>query len=192
MKRLVLALMLASVTVPLSQAAETFRLDKEHANVVFLVDHVGLSKMIGRFTDVDGQFTFDESNLEANKVTVTIKTESVDTNHKARDDHLRSVDFFNAKEFPTMTFVSTRVEKTGEKTGKLHGNLTLLGVTKPVVLDVTFNKRGEHPVARYNKVIAAGFSARGTVKRSDFGMKFALGGVGDEVQILIEVEGTKI
>jgi polyisoprenoid-binding protein YceI len=192
MRRLAFALMIAVFACPTARAAETFKIDKDHTNIVFLVDHLGYSKMVGRFTDFEGQFTFDESSLEANKVTVTIKAESVDTNHKARDDHLRSVDFFNAKEFPTMTFVSTRVERTGEKTGKLHGNVTLLGVTKQVVLDVTFNKRAEHPLPRYNKVMTAGFSARGSIKRSDFGMKFALGGVGDEIQLIIEVEGAKV
>jgi polyisoprenoid-binding protein YceI len=192
MHRLVLAVVLAVFALAPARAAETFKIDKDHSNIVFLVDHLGYSKMVGRFTEFEGQFTFDEANLAANKVTVTIKAESVDTNHKARDDHLRSVDFFNAKEFPTLSFVSTRVEKTGEKTGKLHGNVTLLGVTKPVVLDVTFNKRAEHPLPRYNKLMTAGFSARGSLKRSDFGMKFALGGVGDEIQLIIEVEGAKV
>lgn len=186
-------MLLASVALGAPAIAqENFKVDVTHTNIVFLVDHLGYSKMIGRFTDFEGTFTFDEQNVGANKVSITVKTASVDTNHKGRDDHLRSADFFNAKEFPTMTFVSTRVEKTGDKVGKLHGNLTLLGVTKPLVLDVTFNKMAPHPLPAYNKILTAGFSARGSLKRSDFGMRYALGGVGDEITLLIECEGAKM
>lgn len=173
-------------------AAENFKVDPAHAFAVFIVNHLGYSNVIGRFNEIEGSFTFDEGNLAANKVSVTIKTASVDTNDKARDNHLRSADFFNSKEFPTMTFVSTRVEKTGDKTGKLHGNLTLLGVTKAITLDVTFNKMAPHPLPPYKQILTAGFSARGSVKRSEFGMRYALGGVGDDIALLIEVEGAKM
>jgi polyisoprenoid-binding protein YceI len=175
-----------------ADAADNFKVDQTHTNFVFLVDHLGYSKMVGRFLDFEGTFTFDENDVAANKINLTIKTASVDTNHKGRDDHLRSPDFFNVKEFPTMTFISTKIEKTGEKSGKVTGNLTLLGVTKPVTLDVVFNKLAPHPLPAYNKIVTSGFSARGTLKRSDFGMRFALGGLGDEIQLIVEVEGAKM
>ena len=144
--------------------------------------------MIGRFNTVGGDISFDKDAVEKSTVSVTIDTTSVDTNHAKRDEHLRSPDFFNAKEFPKMTFKSTTIEKTGDKTGKLHGDLTMLGVTKPVVLDVTFNKDGVSPAS---KLETAGFSARGTVKRTEFGMKYGAPAIGDDIQLLIEIEAVK-
>ena len=90
-----------------------------------------------------------------------------------------------------MTFVSTGVEKTGEKTGKLLGDLTLLGVTKPVTLDVTFHRVAPHPLNSYNHVLTAGFSAQATIKRSEFGMKYGLKGLSDDIEIILEVEAAK-
>ena len=168
--------------------AADFAIDKAHTNIVFMVTHLGYSRMIGRFDDFKGDLTFDPKNVEKSKVNVTINTASVNTHHEARDKHLRSPDFFNAKEFPQMTFVSTGIEKTGDKTGKILGNLTLLGVTKPVALDVTFNSMRKHPLPQYKGIMTTGFSARTKIKRSDFGMKFALGGIGDEIDIMLEVE----
>ena len=169
-------------------AAAEFNIDKAHTNILFMVTHLGYSKMIGRFDDFKGDLTFDPQSVEKSRVNVAINTASVNTNHAARDKHLRSPDFFNAKEFPQMTFVSTGVEKTGAKTGKILGNLTLLGVTKPVALNVTFNSMRKHPLPQYKGIMTTGFSARTKIKRSDFGMKFALGGIGDEVEIVLEVE----
>lgn len=103
----------------------------------------------------------------------------------------RSPGFFNATEFPTMSFASSKVEKTGERSARMTGNMTLLGVTKPVTLDVTFNKKAEHPLPQYNKILTAGFSMRGKLKRSEFGMKYALGGLGNEIELIIEAEGHK-
>jgi polyisoprenoid-binding protein YceI len=88
-----------------------------------------------------------------------------------------------------MTFVSTGIEKTSDKTSKLTGDLTLLGVTKPVTLDITFNNMAPHPLPAYNGVMVAGFSARGKLKRSDFGMSYATPGVGDDIELWLEVEG---
>ncbi len=122
-------------------------------------------------------------------MTLTIQTASVDTAVGDRDDHLRSPDFFNAEEFPTIEFVSTGVTKTGDKTGTLAGNLTMLGVTKPVTLDVTFNKVGPHPNPQMAGVEVAGFSASTTVKRSEFGMNTFVPAVGDDIELWIEVEG---
>ncbi|MCW2238671.1 YceI family protein [Azospirillum canadense] len=173
---------------PASAAPVTYKIDPAHLSVAFIVNHVGFSNVIGRFNTAAGDVTFDKDAVEKSAVNVSIDTASVDTNHAKRDDHLRSPDFFNAKEFPKLTFKSSKIEKTGAKTGKLYGDLTMLGVTKPVVLDVTFNNEGVSPASKLETV---GFSARGTVKRTDFGMKYGAPAIGDEIQLLIEAEAVK-
>lgn len=187
----------ALVAAAAPAAAETFKVDITHSSFVFSANHIGYTNVLGMFRDWEGEFTFDQKAPEATKVKITVKTESVDTNDRrlqaqggirGRDEHLRSADFFNVKEFPTMTFESTKVEKTGEKTAKLHGNITLLGQTKPVVFDVTFNKVAPHPVPAYKGVLTAGFSIRGTIKRSEWGMKTGVPAVGDEIPLMIEIE----
>ncbi|MBK3733781.1 polyisoprenoid-binding protein [Azospirillum brasilense] len=191
MKRLLSAAALSAlVALPLTaQAAPVaYKLDPAHTAVVFIVDHLGFAKAMGRFNTVAGELSFDKDAADKSSLSVTIDTTSVDTNHAKRDEHLKSPDFFNAKEFPKMTFKSTKIEKTGDKTGKLHGDLTLLGVTKPVVLDVSFNKDGVSPASKMDTV---GFSARGTIKRSDFGMKYGVPNIGDDIQIIIESEAVK-
>ncbi|BAI74675.1 protein (plasmid) [Azospirillum sp. B510] len=191
-KTLFAAVLFAATAVgtvaPAFAAPVNYKIDPAHTAVAFIVNHVGFSNVIGRFNTVGGDITFDKDAVEKSVVTVTIDTTSVDTNHAKRDEHLRSPDFFNAKEFPKLTFKSTKIEKTGEKTGKLHGDLTMLGVTKPVVLDITFNKDGVSPAS---KLETAGFSARGTVKRTDFGMKYGAPAIGDDIQLLIEIEAVK-
>lgn len=185
----------AAATAPAT--AETFKVDITHSSFLFSANHIGYTNVFGIFRDWGGEFTFDPKAPEQTKVRIEVKTESLDTNDlrlqaqggiRGRNEHLRSGDFFNVKEFPTMVFESTKVEKTGEKTGKLHGNITLLDQTKPVVLDVTFNKVAPHPVPAYKGVLTAGFSIRGTIKRSDFGMKFGVPAVSDEVALIIEIE----
>ncbi|CAO3455573.1 Protein yceI precursor [Azospirillum argentinense] len=191
MKRLLAtAALSALVALPMTvQAAPVaYKLDPAHTAVVFIVDHLGFAKAMGRFNTVAGELSFDKDAADKSSLSVTIDTTSVDTNHAKRDEHLKSPDFFNAKEFPKMTFKSTKIETTGDKTGKLHGDLTLLGVTKPVVLDVTFNKDGVSPASKQETV---GFSARGTIKRSDFGMKYGVPNIGDDIQIIIESEAVK-
>ncbi len=174
-----------------AQAAEQFKIDPAHTNIVFIVNHLGYSDMIGQFQEFEGEFTFDQNDHSKGMVSLNIKTASVDTDHQARDDHLRSPDFFNAAEFPEMTFKSTSVSSNGDKKLRVTGDLTMLGLTKPVTLDVDVNDVKPHPLPQYNGVLVAGFSARSTIKRSDFGMKFALGGIGDEIRLLLEVEGHK-
>ncbi|MET4701233.1 polyisoprenoid-binding protein YceI [Constrictibacter sp. MBR-5] len=188
---LAIAAAFLSIGAAAPAAAADFKLDPDHTMAVFVVNHLGYSNMIGRFNDVSGTFSFDPATPEKAKISMAIDTASVDTDHKRRDDHLRGPDFFNAQEFPQMTFESTKVEVTGERTGKVTGDLTLLGVTKPVTLDVTFNKMEPHPLPPYNKVLTAGFSVRGTIKRSDFGMTYFLPAVGDEIQLMLEVEGAE-
>lgn len=183
------ALLTAAVfTVPALAEPVAYKLDPSHTAVAFSVNHLGFSTVLGRFNTVAGNLVFDQANVANSKVDVTIDAASVDTNFAKRDDHLRSGDFFNTKEFAKLTFKSTKVEKTGDNTGTVTGDLTLLGVTKPVTLTVTFNKAG---VSAASKLDTVGFSARGTVKRSDFGMKYLVPYVSDDIQIQIETEATK-
>ena len=195
MRKTVLALaMLGFVSLTgerLAQAAESFTIDQTHSNIVFLINHLGYSRMIGQFQDFEGSLTFDDANVGNSALEIAIKTASVDTDHQKRDDHLRSPDFFNAAEFPEMTFKSTKIEKTGANTGRVTGDLTLLGTTKPVTLEVTFNKKAAHPLPQYNGVMVAGFSARTSLMRSEWGMKTFVPNLGDEIEIWLEVEAHK-
>jgi len=168
--------------------AERYVFDTAHTNVLFFVSHLGFSRMQGEFRTFDGGFTFDSENVGGSSTEVTIDTASVDTDHEGLDKHLRSADFFNVGKFPTMTFVSSGIERTGDNTGQITGTLTMLGVAKPVTLDVTFNKAGVHPI---NGSYVAGFSARGSIKRSDFGMTYGVPAIGDDVEIVLEVEGVR-
>ena len=168
---------------PTVQAADTYALDKPHTQIKFSVNRGGWTRIAGWFSKFDGSVNFDEADVGKSSVNATIQTGSINTGFAKRDAHLRSPDFFNAKEFPTMTFKSTKIEKTGAKTGIMSGNLTMLGVTKPVTLDVVFNRKAISP---RNKKTFAGFTAKGKINRADFGMKFILKAVSNEVQIEIQ------
>lgn len=182
----VAALVGSAVSAPV-QAAETYKIDPAHAFVYYKANHFGWSNNMGRFNKVSGSIVLDEKNPGASKVTVEIDAASVDTNHAARDKHLRSADFFNAKEFPTIKFVSTKIVKTGAKTGRMTGNLTMLGVTKPVSMDFKWNRRGKH---FRTKKTHTGFSAQVTINRSDWGMKkFPAAAIGHKITLMLEIEG---
>lgn len=190
-KTLTAAGALAALTLaPAAQAApETFTIDRTHSNVVFMIDHLGYSNMIGQFQDYDGEFTFDPEDPAAAKVAFTIQAGSIDTDHAKRDEHLAGPDFLNAAEYPTITFESTGVETTGESSGKLIGDLTMHGRTHEIVLDVTFNKMAPNPLPQYDDILTAGFSARGTIARSKWGVDAYVPAVGDEMTLFIEIEG---
>ncbi len=175
-----------SFAAPADAAPTQYELEKPHTQIMFFVNHMGVSFSHGEFTDFSGDFTYDPENPAAGSATVSIKTASLEMNHEKWNAHLKNEDFFNVEKFPAMTFESTGVEVTGENTAQLTGNLTMLGVTNPVTLDVTFNGAGVHP---YNKKNIIGFTATGTLKRSEFGMEYGIPNVGDEVEIRIEVEG---
>lgn len=171
----------------LPAAAETYTIDKGHTHILFEVSHLGFSTTHGEFLEFDGEFDFDPDAPENSRISVTIDTASIDTGHAERDEHLRNADFFDVEEYPTMTFETTGVEVTGENTAELTGDLTLLGVTQPVTLDVQLNAMGPHP---FQDKTVAGFTATGTINRSDFGMTYAAPAVGEEVDIVIEMEAS--
>jgi polyisoprenoid-binding protein YceI len=153
--------------------------------VLFTYSHFGLSNITGRFGDVSGTFAFDAANPAASSIQVTIPIASVSMGVPKLDEHLKSPDFFDAAQYPDATFASNAVTAAGEGRWKVAGDLTLHGVTKPVVLDVTVNYVGPHPM---NKAPVAGFDATTTIRRSDFGVDRMIPGVPDEVRIRITLE----
>ena len=179
----------ALLTSGMAQAAETYKMDTEgsHAFIQFKIQHLGFSWLLGRFNTFDGEFVLDQKNIENSKVKVTIDVASVDSNHGERDKHLRGKDFFEAAKYPEATFVSTRVEKTGEKTAKITGDFTLKGVTKPVTLDAEYIGGGKDPWGGYRQ----GFEATTQLKLKDFGIDYNLGPASEVVDIYISVEGIR-
>ena len=152
LKKTFAALALGTALLGAGQAmAADYAIDKQgqHAFVNFKISHLGYSWLYGTFKDFDGSFTFDEKNPEASKVNVTLKTESVDTNHAERDKHIRSADFLNVSKNPTATFKSTSVKSTGKDSADITGDLTLNGVTKPVVIAAKFIGQGDDPWGGY-------------------------------------------
>lgn len=183
---LALALFATPVVAETPVNANTYEIDTSHTYLGFAIDHLGFSTTYGRFTDVSGTITFNEESPEASSVEVRIVPASLYTGHEERDKHVRGKDFLNVEEFPEMSFKSTAIERTGEKTGKITGDLTLHGVTKPVTLDAAFTKMGDYPMQEGVKAI--GFDATGSLKRSDFGIETYLPAIGDEVTITISLE----
>lgn len=175
------ALAAAGLTRP-AQAAEKYTLDKIHSSIHLKVQHKGAGYVFGRFDDFSGSIELDRQAPENSSIQITVQASSVNTGFEKRDQHLRSPDFLNAKQFPTITFRSTAVERTGEQTAAVTGELTLLGRTASVTA------QAEHTGSQGELV---GFEARFNLRRSDWGMKFMVGPLGDEVELLILVEGKK-
>ena len=186
MKTLLLSAGLCGSAMPGAASATTYDIDIVHSHIAFFIDHLGFAKVIGTANDFSGSFTFDAANPEASSLTASVKVASIDTNSTQRDGDIQGADWFNATEFPEITFVGTAFAKTGETTGTITGDLTIAGVTKPATLEVKFNKEGENP---WSGLHFAGFSAQAMIKRSDFGMQAAQGMIGDEVVIYLEIEG---
>lgn len=180
---LVAALALASTTAFADPV--TFELDPAHTNVVASWSHLGFSNPAAHFGDVDGTLVYDAENLAASSVEVSIPLSGLDGHTEAFNEHLRSADLFDAARYPTIEFTSTKVEALGDKALRVTGDLTIKGITMPAVLDVTLNGQGEHPMAGKP---AIGFDASATIKRSDYGIAYAIPAVGDEIEIRITTE----
>lgn len=166
-------------------ASGNYVLDTSHANVIFNIGHMGFSRYFGRFNTLNGTLAFDAEHPENSKLAITIDVDSIDTNNAKLEGELKSSQWFDTAQHPKATFTSTRVEKLTDTTGKLYGDLTLHGITKSVVLDVTFNGSGMKPKVN---VQALGFSAQGQINRSEFGISQYIPMVGDTVALTIEVE----
>lgn len=173
-----------------AKAADTYALDVKggHYYAGFEISHLGFSTMHGRFDKLDGTITYDAANPAASSVNIVIQATSVNTNHAKRDGHLNSPDFFNTAEFPEITFVSTKIEPGANGTAKVTGDLTMVGVTKSITLDAKTIKVGAHP---FNKSPIAAWSARGTLKRSDFGISYGLPAIGETVTLVLDIEAKK-
>jgi len=167
-----------------------WQIDSAHSHIQFSVRHMMISTVRGRFNEFSGTVAFDEDNPTSSTIDVTIDVTSIDTREQQRDDHLRSPDFFDAANFPNMTFKSKQIEKTGDNNGRLIGDLTIKDITKEVALDVEYAGQAQSPWGTTN----AGFSASGSIDRKEFGLTWnqalETGGilVGDRIKIDIEVE----
>jgi len=169
-----------------AQAAPvTYKLDPSHTMVLFSWNHFGFSNPTANLGIGEGTVVYDEAKPANSSVEVSLPLANLDTHVSALDEHLKKPDFFDAAKYPVVTFRSTRVEPLGGNKFKVTGDLTVHGVTKPVVLDATLNKAGMQPML---KVPAIGFDATATIKRSDFGMGAYVPNVSDEVQIRITTE----
>lgn len=181
----VAALFTLAAAAPAFAEPETYELDPTHTYPSFEVNHLGFSVMRGVFTSTKGTLTLDDA-AKKGSVEATIDVASVSTGYGKRDDHLRSKDFFNAEQFPTMSFKADGFAWNAKPT-QVAGSLTLLGVTKPVTLDVEPTKCD----TRIDKVFVCGAVVSTTIKRSDFGMKTYVPYISDDIKVQIEVEAAK-
>lgn len=190
-RTIVLAALCATISLPAYAEPHRYELDPEHTTIAFTVQHLKFADTLGLFAEVRGGFTYDKETQELSDVTVTVNAASLTTLHAARDKHVRSDDFLNVKSFPTITFTATGGQATNNTTGRVTGNLTLLGQTRPLALDVKLVGEGQYPFG--HKRFVLGLSARGSLNRSDFGMSYGVknGLVGNEVQLLIETEAMR-
>lgn len=166
-------------------AAGEYAIDPSHTNVLFRLAHLGYSGYMGRFNKIEGKIELDPKDLTKTSLDVTIDAASVDVNHEKLANEIKDKEVFDTATYPTITFKSTKLEQKDATHGTVTGDLTFHGVTKPVTLDVTLNGVGNHPM---NQKPMLGFSATGTIKRSDFGVSKWLPMVGDQVQLIIETE----
>ncbi|RDX36972.1 polyisoprenoid-binding protein [Kangiella sp. HD9-110m-PIT-SAG07] len=164
-----------------------YEFDTVHSQIVFKVNHLGFSNSFGKFPTFRGELTFDQDDWSKSSTQVEVKAGSIDLQNKKWNDHMTSADFFDVEQYSKMSFKSTKLEKTGENTGVLHGELTILDKTQPIKLDLTLNKAGIHPMSEQQHV---GFSATGKIKRSEWGMTYGVPAVADDVHIMIEVEAS--
>ena len=182
-----LALSAVAFAAPAPAPAGSYKIDPAHSGAFFEVGHMGgVSRFMGRFRDISGDLVVDTP--EKSKITVAVRTDSIDSNFEALDKHLKSPDFFNAVQFPTLSFTSTAVKLDANGEGTIAGNLTLHGVTKPV----TFKLRQIGAAKGMKGEQRVGYVANGTIKRTDFGMSYGVPGAAtDEVDLRIGIEAVK-
>jgi polyisoprenoid-binding protein YceI len=179
---------------PAHAQAAKYELDPDHITVAFLVDHIGYAKVLGMFRSARGSYRFDEATATLSEVRIEVETASVFTNQRKRDDHLKGPDFLNSGEFPRMVFTASSARRTSERNFEINGQLELLGKSQPLTLQATWNKSAESPLGGpLRKPYVMGVSARGSFKRSTYGMNYAVsnGWVGDEVPLIIEFEAVR-
>jgi polyisoprenoid-binding protein YceI len=184
MKRWLVAFgMAATLAIPSLATTSTLQIDPAHSNAQFVVRHLGISNVQGDFTKISGTVTLDEDDISKSSVTATIDVASVDTRVQMRDNDLKGANFFDVANYPTMTFQSTKIWKTGDGTAKMTGNLTLHGVTKEVTFDVT------GPTPPVNQMgVRRGAEATAKISRKDFGINADPMMVGDEIAVTLDIE----
>ncbi|CAM2008199.1 YceI family protein [Acanthopleuribacter pedis] len=182
MKRWTLSLLafLSLVTVP--TLAADYAIDEHHVFATFKVEHLGIGYVVGRFNKITGNV-----NLDKGQIDITLHADTVDSGHPKRDQHLKSPDFFNAKQFPKITFKSNKVTKTGKDRYRVEATITLLGKNKPVTLELKKTGEGKDPWGGYR----IGLESTFTVKRGDFGMTFMADGIGNEVEMYFSGEAIR-
>lgn len=176
---------------------ERYELDPDHLTVAFLVDHIGYAKTLGMFRAARGGYNFDEATGQMSALRIEVQTDSVFSNQRKRDEHLKGPDFLNSAQFPRMVYTADSAQRgTGAnaRNFEIKGRLELLGKTQPLTLLATWNKSAESPIGGFGrKPYVMGVSARGSFKRSSFGMNYAVanGWVGDDVDLIIEFEAIR-
>ena len=186
MKKLIIIAALATLPFTAVTAAD-YTIDPAHTFASFAINHLGFTTIRGKFNQQSGSMQFDPSAKKAS-VMIEIDATSIDTGHDKRDAHLQSPDFLNAVENPTITFKSTEVTWNGSVLATVTGDLTILGVSKPVTLTVTSMKCGPHP---FSKKETCGFDATASIKRSDYGVNYGLPAIGEVLDLQIGVEASK-
>jgi len=172
-------------STPSEVKAGSYVLDSSHGKITWSVVHMGFSVYIGQIANVNAKLTIDPKAPTAATLDATIDMNSVGTLNAALDAHMKGADFFNTAAFPTATFKATKIALTGEKTADITGDLTLLGVTKPVVVHATFMQGGPNPMS---KAYQLGFAGSAVIKRSEFGMTKYVPMISDEVTLTLEAE----
>jgi polyisoprenoid-binding protein YceI len=168
--------------------AEKYDIDASHSGVVFGWNHFGFSNPSARFDKIEGSVLLDKADLTKSSISVTLQLEGLDTGVAKLDEALKSPDFLDAARYPTITFKSTKIEKTGENGLRITGDLTVHGVTKPVTLDTRVNKIGIFEIPGVIKTPAAGFDATTVIRRSDFGVTKYVPAVSDEIAVRITLD----
>ena len=185
-----LAILVISLLVVFSLpalAAETYKVDPAHTSIVFRVKHLGIAYVYGRFNGPTGSFVFDESSPPKSTIEMQADTKNVDTAVEKRDTHLKSPDFFNAEKYPLISFKSKSVKKLDDSTYEVSGDLTLLGKTRQITVKANATGAGKDPWGNFRR----GFETSFSIKRSEFGMDFMMGGISDEVNLTVSVEGIR-
>ena len=185
--RLILAAMTLALALPASAQEETYVGDPAHTYAFFETGHLGISWLRGRFNKVSAKVAIDKASKRGT-IEAVIDATSLDTGHEARDKHVRSADYLDVEKFPTITFRSNNLNFAGDNLASANGELTIMGVTKPVTLTVSMYRCIQHPV---NKRDLCGAEASTAIKRSEFGLKRGAVGIGDDVRISVQIEAMK-
>jgi polyisoprenoid-binding protein YceI len=179
------------VSAPLSAAPASYRIDPEHFSIAFLIEHLGYERLIGQFTQASGEFVYDEQTRQLRSGFVEVRAASVSTHHDRRDAHVRSGDFLDTEKHPLIRFVAKEYRSREDSGGTLRGDLTMLGQTHPVELEVRLNKAAQYPFGHRKHTL--GVSASTTIQRSRWGMTYGVADrmVGDQVELLFEFEALR-